>query len=157
MIDPAMCRPGRLDKLLYVDLPSADERMEIVRTLTRQLPLADQDEAMRGLETLAKERCEGFSGADLSALVREAGVNALRRAVFSSAGGADNSEASEVDVRLDDFRAALSKIGPSVSPAQRRKYQSMRNKFAGMSLRFTKDPDGGVDDADASNSPTLVW
>lgn len=38
MIDPAMCRPGRLDKLLYVDLPRAEERGEIVRTLVRRVP-----------------------------------------------------------------------------------------------------------------------
>ncbi|TFK80305.1 AAA ATPase, partial [Polyporus arcularius HHB13444] len=37
MIDPAMCRPGRLDKLLYVDLPTADERAEIVRKMTRKV------------------------------------------------------------------------------------------------------------------------
>ncbi|KAL5525832.1 hypothetical protein ACEPAG_7169 [Sanghuangporus baumii] len=155
MLDPAMCRPGRLDKLLYVDLPSADERVEIIRTLARILPLAGGDEARHSLEALVKERCEGFSGADLSALVREAGVNALRRAVFNSVKdeAVDDEEAGDVDVTLDDFRAALDKIGPSVSPAQRRKYHAMKNKFAGMSLRFTRGPDRDVDDANSSSSP----
>ena len=42
MIDPAMCRPGRLDKLLYVDLPSPEERVEIFRTLTRKVPFGGE-------------------------------------------------------------------------------------------------------------------
>ena len=46
MIDPAMCRPGRLDKLLYVDLPTAEERVEIITTLTRKLPLGDSANAL---------------------------------------------------------------------------------------------------------------
>ena len=77
MIDPAMCRPGRLDKLLYIDLPNADERIEIMRTLTRKLPLSAESSmnmAENSLDTLVSSQCEGFSGADLAALVREAGV-----------------------------------------------------------------------------------
>ena len=56
MIDPAMCRPGRLDKLLYVDLPSADERAEIVRKMTRRVPLGDG--VQHALDALARERCD---------------------------------------------------------------------------------------------------
>ncbi|ETW82664.1 nuclear AAA ATPase, partial [Heterobasidion irregulare TC 32-1] len=78
MIDPAMCRPGRLDKLLYIDLPTADERVEIVRTMMRKLPLGP-DGAKEAVETLVRERGDGYSGADLAAVVREAGVLALRR------------------------------------------------------------------------------
>ena len=139
MIDPAMCRPGRLDKLLYVDLPTADERTEIIRTLTRKIPLSD--DSMRGtIEQLVRERCEGFSGADLSALVREAGVIALRRILgtFHDSGSDDAVIVDEVSIILEDFLSALEKLGPSVSPAQRKKYASLRNKFAGLSLRYAK-------------------
>ena len=88
MIDPAMCRPGRLDKLLYVDLPSADERVEIVRTLIRKVPLGvpgndnpDSSVAIvrSAISDMVREQCDGYSGADLAAVVREAGVAALRR------------------------------------------------------------------------------
>ncbi|EJD06507.1 ribosome biogenesis ATPase RIX7 [Fomitiporia mediterranea MF3/22] len=153
MLDPAMCRPGRLDKLLYVDLPTADERVEITRTVSRTVPLAGGDEAKVALGALVRERCEGFSGADLSALVREAGVNALRRAVFKPTGDDMDAttESEDVNVSLDDFRLALTKLGPSVSQVQRKKYAAMRNKFAGMSLRFTK----GVE-ADADEVPNEV-
>ena len=73
-IDAAMLRPGRLEKLLFVDLPSADERVEILMTLARQIkagPFAHT------LEILARS-CEGFSGADLSSLVRQAGTQAIK-------------------------------------------------------------------------------
>ena len=92
MIDPAMVRPGRLDKLLYVDLPSAGERAEIIRTLLRKVPLGSMDDASGPLPDVIKEeiervvgeRCDGFSGADLAALVREAGVVALKRTLGRS-------------------------------------------------------------------------
>jgi len=69
IIDPAMLRPGRLDKLLYVPLPTEDDRLSILKTVTRKVPLA----ADIDLEIIAKDpACQGYSGADLSALVREA-------------------------------------------------------------------------------------
>ena len=74
-IDPAMLRPGRLDKLLYVPLPPPDGRAAILKTLTRRTPLTP------GLDVAAiaaSARCEGFSGADLASLVREACVAALK-------------------------------------------------------------------------------
>ncbi|KAI0725676.1 P-loop containing nucleoside triphosphate hydrolase protein [Fomitopsis betulina] len=111
MIDPAMCRPGRLDKLLYVDLPRAEERGEIVRTLVRR--------------AMVRERGEGFSGADLAAVVREAGVVALRRTL-----GALN----RWSIGVQDFERALQKVQPSVSAAQRRKYASLRMRMGGSGM-----------------------
>ena len=161
MIDPAMCRPGRLDKLLYVDLPSPDERAEIVSTLTRKVPLAtDPGEegalvVRSAIETLVRERCDGYSGADLAALVREAGVAALRRAL--GALDAMESEAApaqeEVSVRVesDDFVRALEKVQPSVSIAQRRKYEFLRSKFSGLPVRAGKEEeDKRVEDKPAA-------
>ena len=158
MLDPAMCRPGRLDKLLYVDLPSADERVEIARTLARSVPLLGGHESRLALETLVRERCDGFSGADLSALVREAGVSALRRAVFAPSGTEmkEGAEGEDVYVSIDDFRYALDKLGPSVSPAQRRRYAAMRNKFAGMSLRYTKGIEAEADEPSGSAESAAV-
>ena len=75
MIDPAMLRPGRLDKLLYVPLPPPDGRAAILRTLTRKTPLAPGLDVARVGES---GRCGGFSGADLASLVREACVAALK-------------------------------------------------------------------------------
>lgn len=141
MIDPAMVRPGRLDKLLYVDLPAARERGEIVRTLLRGVPLGGGEAAV---EQLVQERCEGYSGADLAALVREAGVSALRRSVgrpddMDVSAGADAAAQETLTVTLPDFVDALDKVGPSVSVAQRRKYEALRAKFAGHPVRVGKD------------------
>ncbi|KAJ4485714.1 P-loop containing nucleoside triphosphate hydrolase protein [Lentinula aciculospora] len=163
IIDPAMVRPGRLDKLLYVDLPTRDERVEIVRTLVRGVPLgsgtsgsagAGGGEGTRGLalETIEHfirgEKCDGYSGADLKALVREAGVIALKRTlglldelgVMSDlVAHADTSlqrpTPSIVFVQDTDFVNAQEKVYPSVSVVQRRKYETLRSKLSGLPVK----------------------
>ncbi|KAJ7039494.1 P-loop containing nucleoside triphosphate hydrolase protein [Mycena alexandri] len=141
MIDPAMVRPGRLDKLLYVDLPATRERGEIVRTLIRGVPLGGAESAV---EQLVQDRCEGYSGADLASLVREAGVSALRRTLgrpdeMDVSAKADAAGDDSLTVTLPDFVDALDKVGPSVSVAQRRKYEALRAKFAGLPVRVGKE------------------
>ncbi|XP_053164081.1 nuclear valosin-containing protein-like isoform X1 [Hemicordylus capensis] len=79
IIDPAILRPGRLDKTLYVGLPPPWDRLDILKTITKdgtRPPLeVDVD-----LEEIAHDpRCNCYTGADLSALVREASVCALRQ------------------------------------------------------------------------------
>ncbi|KAF8556501.1 AAA-domain-containing protein [Imleria badia] len=163
MIDPAMVRPGRLDKLLYVDLPTSSERVEILRTLMKRVPVGgaevdgngNGEEVREGAERLVRERCEGYSGADLAAMVREAGVVALRRVLGSleemeemegegqGEGGRGHGAAGpRVVVVAADFVRAVDKVGPSVSVAQRRKYEALRSKFAGLPVRVKGD-DGG--------------
>lgn len=148
MIDPAMVRPGRLDKLLYVDLPSADERTEIVRTMTRKVPLGNPSgdsvsSVQDTVETLVRTRCDGYSGADLAALVREAGVSALKRTLGALDEMDDTPEVGlrvpKVLVDLQDFVKALDKVSPSVSVTQRRRYEALRSKFAGLPVRTGKD------------------
>lgn len=157
MIDPAMCRPGRLDKLLYVDLPNSEERAEITGKCLRGVPLGEdggEREAVKDkiLEAVRSTKCEGYSGADLAALIREAGVRALRdtlRALdpesFTSLPGStstseplrphNNSPSPSVKVTLDHVLQALEKVSPSVSAQQRRKYEALRSKFAGLPVR----------------------
>lgn len=153
MIDPAMARPGRLDKLLYVDLPTAPERVEILKTMTRKTPLGPETPA--ALARIAADKCDGFSGADLAALVREAATLTLRSKLedvgafevddgvltFSGLpkdldpanrpthGGGDDEP---ILVEERHFLAAVDKVNPSVSGAQRRKYEMLRNKMAGL-------------------------
>jgi ribosome biogenesis ATPase len=152
MIDPAMCRPGRLDKLLYVDLPKAEERADITRTLLRKTPLGprgSEDETRAGIEHLVRERADGWSGADLAALVREAAVRALkrrlteRRSLASPQGVVPDEE--ELFVSLEDFQYAFGKIVPSVSPQQRRKYEYLQRKMgnAGIPIPEAKGEEGG--------------
>ena len=160
IIDPAMVRPGRLDKLLYVDLPGPDERAEIVTTMTRRLPLGiiEENEVGRSvnsdsgkevvmrelLELVRSVRCEGYSGADLASLVREAGVVALRR-TLGTFDAMNNSTSDAMDrgdeimVGLNDFLQALDKVPPSVSAIQKRKYETLRSKFSGLPVKTSKE------------------
>ncbi|KAG8729603.1 hypothetical protein FRC11_008386 [Ceratobasidium sp. 423] len=144
MLDPAMCRPGRLDKLLYVDLPGPAERGEIMRTLIRGVRLgststisldSERDMIVSTIAQLAIDRCDGYSGADLAALVREAAVRALRSILLSGQIAKDGLQGSQTDNRISvtphDFEQALSKLGPSVSAVQRKRYEALRVKFVG--------------------------
>lgn len=186
MIDPAMVRPGRLDKLLFVDLPAASERAEIIRTLLRKVPVgaSDQSQAflghdettdgapekervMNAVGKLVAERCDGYSGADLAALVREAAVTALRRTLarldhFDEAGNTTSdlptsmstTDANSASIVLfEDFITAIDKIGPSVSPAQRRKYKNLHMKYAGLpvkGVRVDEPKEGEKENPDAA-------
>lgn len=129
MIDPAMVRPGRLDKLLYVDLPTAPERGDILAAHARRTPLAEGVD----LNIVAGDvRCNGFSGADLAALVREAAVGALQDALRQAeAMDVADADVEAVRVGMAHFDRALSNVSPSVSAAQRRRYEALRNRFAG--------------------------
>lgn len=107
IIDPAMLRPGRLETLLFVDLPGAPERVEILRALSRKISLPDSD----AIADIARD-CEGFSGADLESLLRQAGYNAIRR---------------DDRIQIEDLRAAQLKVRPSVLDTQ--KYQRLKRQL----------------------------
>ncbi|KAI8909635.1 P-loop containing nucleoside triphosphate hydrolase protein [Gorgonomyces haynaldii] len=122
MIDPAMLRPGRLDKALYVDLPNELERHEILKTLTRKTPLAPGID----LQALARHpQCDGMSGADLAALVREAAVTSLRGAFYSG----KQVLGQQPLVTMQDFAVAFSKTTQSVTKKDKRRYELLRVKF----------------------------
>uniref|UniRef100_A0A8C0FVF7 Nuclear VCP like n=1 Tax=Bubo bubo TaxID=30461 RepID=A0A8C0FVF7_BUBBB len=79
IIDPAILRPGRLDKTLYVGLPPPEDRLAILKTITKDgtRPPLDIDVSLE--EIAYSQHCDCYTGADLSALVREASVCALRQ------------------------------------------------------------------------------
>jgi ribosome biogenesis ATPase len=119
IIDPAMLRPGRLDKLLYVPLPSEKGRQSILQTLLKGVSVAPDVDAMC---IASDKRCSGFSGADMHALIRAAGENAMRESLARD----HNSGTSDVEqVRWKDFQIALDNVLPSVSPRDARLYRSL--------------------------------
>lgn len=126
MIDQAMLRPGRLDKQLFVELPTASERADILLTLCRKAktPLSPSVDLVA---VAHDERCRNFSGADLAALAREAAVLSLKRSLSSR-----NSDHSipPISVSFNDFEAAFSKVRPSVNDAERQKYYLMKDNLA---------------------------
>ncbi|MFH7860502.1 MAG: AAA family ATPase [Candidatus Aenigmatarchaeota archaeon] len=97
IVDPALLRPGRIDRFVLVPAPDEKSRLEILKVHTRNMPLKNVD-----LKEWAK-KTEGFSGADLEALCREAAMNALR----------ENIKAKEVTNK--HFEQAFSKITPSIT------------------------------------------
>lgn len=109
IIDPAMLRPGRLETLLFVNLPSPLERVDILQTLVRNLPIDFTDDLRK-----VAEECEGYSGADLGSLLRRAGYMAIKR---------------RDTIKLEDFIAAKSFIRPSVSDLK--KYEKLRRDWSG--------------------------
>jgi len=121
MIDQAMLRPGRLSSTVYVDLPSADERVEILRTLYRiSMPSPTEDE-LAGLEGIARDtRCEDFSGADLENLRVSAGRAAIERK--------KRERVEKIRVEGGDWEVALGTVKKSVKDI--RKYRRLRD--AGM-------------------------
>ena len=99
LIDDAMLRPGRLGKLLYVPLPNTTDRISILKALTRKVALDPTLPADGGVDVVkigSDPRTEGFSGADLAALVREAGLAVIRDMNLSQAppGGTNSSSSS---------------------------------------------------------------
>jgi len=98
IVDPALIRPGRLEKLIFIPPPSREERVEIFKIHTKNMPLAKDVD----LYKLA-EITEGYTGADIEALVREAGLRALR----------EDINAKEIMMR--HFEDALQVVKPSIN------------------------------------------
>eukprot|EP00897_Mesotaenium_endlicherianum_P004051 jgi/Mesen1/3674/ME000202S02761 len=127
MIDAALLRPGRLDKLLYVPLPDPAGRASILRTLVRKIPLAaGVDVAALGLS----RQCDGFSGADLAALVREACIAALReRTRIPQTSVTCGLPRGPPVVNASHFSEAFIRVMPSVSPKDVKRYDELRQKL----------------------------
>lgn len=141
IIDPAVLRPGRLDKTLYVGLPPPADRHAILLTITKggTKPQLEQDVCLQ--EIAFDERCDCFTGADLSALVREASVNALRAHLKSGdstaafparASSSSSSEGRVADIRVSkrDFDGAFDKVRPSVSKVDQKMYHQLKESLS---------------------------
>jgi transitional endoplasmic reticulum ATPase len=101
LVDPALLRPGRLERLVYVPPPDGPARGEILRAAARDVPLApDVDLAALG------EELDGFSAADCAALVREAALAAMRESLTATT------------VTAAHITTARTRTRPSLDPAQ---------------------------------------
>ncbi|AYJ51161.1 AAA family ATPase [Rhodococcus sp. P1Y] len=101
LIDPALLRPGRLERLVFVPPPDADARKDILKASGKSVPLAEDVD----LDALA-EQLDGYSAADCSALLREAALTAMRRSMDAT------------DVTAADVEAARKTVRPSLDPEQ---------------------------------------
>jgi transitional endoplasmic reticulum ATPase len=101
LIDPALLRPGRLERLVFVEPPDADARVEILKTAAKSVPLSKEVD----LKALAAD-LDGYSAADCVALLRESALTAMRRSIDAA------------DVTAEDVEKARQTVRPSLDPAQ---------------------------------------
>ncbi len=95
IIDPALLRPGRFDKIIEIPMPNEVARLEILKVHMKRMPIAKEV----SIEQLAKST-EGYTGAEIENLTREAGMNAIR--------------ANRDEVIKEDFEKALEEIRPAI-------------------------------------------
>jgi transitional endoplasmic reticulum ATPase len=115
LIDQALMRPGRLDKIIYVPPPDYNERMEIVHVHLVGRPVQKDVD----LAEIAK-KTERYSGADLANLVREAATIAVRREMMTGV---------RTPIGMDDFRQVLPRIKPSISLRMISDYEVMKMDY----------------------------
>lgn len=123
IIDPAVLRPGRLDRIMYVGMPATEDRFDILQKLTKggTQPQLGPDVDLQVIANLT----DGYTGADLSGLVRAAATNALTSHI------ANGTLDDDIYVTFEDFKAALAKCKPSVSSKEQLHYEKLRLKYAG--------------------------
>jgi transitional endoplasmic reticulum ATPase len=112
MLDPAILRPGRFDRLLLISPPGKEGRLEIFKIHTKNMPLAKEV----NIGKMAEET-EGYVGADIEGLCREAAMLALRK----------NKDAKQVEKK--HFDEAMKKVRASVSKDAIEKYKKVENDY----------------------------
>ncbi len=121
MIDPSILRPGRFDRIIYIPPPGVEERRAILRVHTEGVPLEGVD-----LDELA-ENLDGYTGADIASLVREAAMAALR----------EDPDSDKVLKRHMD--AALEMVRPSIDEETIKYFQHISKLLEGRMARRTRD------------------
>jgi transitional endoplasmic reticulum ATPase len=162
MIDPAIIRPGRFDRIVSTPIPNRDGRVEILRIHTKNMPIALDNKELSEIESDFKslkvnitskmasdeaisnsdllkikdkkinfkdlsdkdkllfylaERTEGYVGADMESLCREAGMLALR------------DDINAVEIRKKHFEEAMKKVRPSVTIDDAKQYKEIENLY----------------------------
>ena len=110
IVDSAVLRPGRFDRLIYVPEPDEAARLEIFKIHTKNMPLSND------VDIKAHRMTKGYSGADISSVCREAAMNALRRDINAK------------EVTFSDFEKAMEEVPPSISPEIEKWYRSFMNR-----------------------------
>lgn len=112
IVDPALLRPGRFDRIILTPAPDEKSRVAIFKVHTHGMPLKDVS-----LDTLAS-RTEGYVGADIEAICREAAIYALR------------TDINAKEITMDHFEEALKKVRPSVTKEIEDEYESLKQQFS---------------------------
>jgi len=125
IVDPALLRPGRIERHIFIPAPDEKSRREIFKIHTRGMPLADDV----SIDELAK-KTEGYSGADIEAFCREAGMLAIRDAIGK---GISKEELKKIigniKVTKNHFERAMKKIKPSLTKEDLERYKRIVEDF----------------------------
>ena len=124
LIDSALIRPGRLDRHVHVPVPDESARRAIFEVHTRGKPLADGVD----LNRLAR-KTEGYVGADIEAVTREASMAATREFINSVDPDEIGDSVSNVVITMDHFEQALDEVGASVDEDVRERYDEVEERF----------------------------
>ncbi|MDD5651008.1 MAG: CDC48 family AAA ATPase [Candidatus Nanoarchaeia archaeon] len=112
LIDPALLRPGRFDKIILTSPPNKEARLQIFKIHTNKMPLAKEVD----LNMLA-ELTEGYVGSDIEGICKEAGLSTLRENILAT------------EVPMEMFERAIEKIKPSASPEDVQKYKLIEEHY----------------------------
>lgn len=163
-LDPALCRPGRLDSLIYVPLPDEPGRLSILQAQLRKTPVAaDVDLGYIAAKT------NGFSGADLGFITQRAVKIAIKEAITADIERTKAREAAGDGMEVDDdaedpvpeltkahFEEAMQMARKSVTDVEVRRYeafaQQMKNAGPGAFFKFPEGGESGEAGGDAGNS-----
>ncbi|XP_073459731.1 ATPase family gene 2 protein homolog A isoform X3 [Aquarana catesbeiana] len=137
-LDPALRRPGRFDKEIEIGIPNSPGRLDILRRTLINVP---HQLSLEELVQLA-DSAHGYVGADLVALCKEAGLNALRRKLGELNNPSDGEVAGLVVITLNDFLQAMSDVRPSAMrevSVDVPKGPELMNKYVGESERAVRE------------------
>jgi transitional endoplasmic reticulum ATPase len=126
LVDSAFLRPGRIDKALYVPAPDYEGRIKILKVHTKNMPI-DDDISIKKLALIT----DGFSGADLENLCREAGMQAIRE-----------QKEDFKKVKNKHFEFALTKVTSTLGKDQIEKYETMAKQQ--FQSQKTRDSESGL-------------
>jgi transitional endoplasmic reticulum ATPase len=112
MIDPAITRPGRIDRSVEVEVPGEEARRKILEVHTRDMPLAEDVD----LDKLAVQT-ENFVGSDMESLCREAAMVSLRKDI------------EDEEVSMEEFEEAIDEVNPTANEDNRDLYNQMTRKM----------------------------
>ncbi len=125
MVDPALLRPGRLDRLIYIQPPDEEERKKIFEVHLRGKPIGEDVD----VEELAK-RTDGYVGADIEAIVKEAVMSALREFITSGISEEHVKEAiKNIVVKKEHFEVAIKSVRPTVTPEAQEEFEGKAEDF----------------------------
>ena len=130
IVDRALLRPGRLEKILSVPTPDADARRAIFGVHTAGVPLAENVD----IDALA-DRTERYTGSDIEGVVREASLLAMEGVIADLGADATDEAVAEraagVPVTAEQFERAIERTTPSVTPAMREFYDGLADELGG--------------------------